>query len=162
MKKHSIGISVFGYENKVKYPIYISKKCCEEKNCYLLLIGEEGKRHYFLLNISIQSCMIIHYIVKENIFVVIVYNFSVQEKLECHINDYNDKKGEYVRFKNYEGKIKSPYMIYADLESTLLPEGSGKQNSEEPYRNKCQKHISCSYGYKLVCVYHKFSQPFRS
>ena len=24
-KKYSIGISVFGYENKVKYPIYVSK-----------------------------------------------------------------------------------------------------------------------------------------
>ena len=86
--------------------------------------------------------MIIHYIVKENIFVVIVYNFSVQEKLKCHINDcfkINSKqriimtnKGEYVTFKNYEGKIKQPFMIDADLENILLPEDSGKQNSEEP------------------------------
>ena len=116
--------------------------------------------------------MIIYYIVKENIFVVIVYNFSVQEKLKCHINDcfkINSKqriimtnKGEYFTFKNYEGKIKQPFMIDADLENILLPEDSGKQNSEEPCRNKCQKHISCSYGYKLVCVDHKFSKPFRS
>ena len=27
-----IGISVFGYENKEKHPIYVSKKCCEEKH----------------------------------------------------------------------------------------------------------------------------------
>ena len=27
-KKNSIGISVFGYENKEKHPIYVSKKCC--------------------------------------------------------------------------------------------------------------------------------------
>ena len=26
-KKNSIGISVFGYENKEKYPIYVSKTC---------------------------------------------------------------------------------------------------------------------------------------
>ena len=71
-------------------------------------------------------------------------------------------KGEYVTFKNYEGKIKQPFMIDADLENILLPEDSGKQNSEEPWGNKCQKHISCSYGYKLVCVDHKFSKPFRS
>ena len=38
-------------------------------------------------------------------------------------------KGEYVTFKNYEGKIKSPFMIYADLENIVLPEDSGKQNS---------------------------------
>ena len=31
-KKNSIGISVFGYENKVKYPMYVSK-ICFEKNC---------------------------------------------------------------------------------------------------------------------------------
>ena len=35
-------ISIFGYENKVNYPIYASKKCCEEKHV-LLLIAERGK-----------------------------------------------------------------------------------------------------------------------
>ena len=44
-KKNSIGISVFGYLNKEKHSIYISKKCCEEKYVDLLLIGEERKRH---------------------------------------------------------------------------------------------------------------------
>ena len=39
-KMNSIGISVFGYENKGKYPIYVSKNCCEEKHVDLLLIGE--------------------------------------------------------------------------------------------------------------------------
>ena len=29
-KMNSIGISVFGYENKEKHPIYVSKKCCEK------------------------------------------------------------------------------------------------------------------------------------
>ena len=30
-RKNSISISVFGYENKEKHPIYVSKKYCEEK-----------------------------------------------------------------------------------------------------------------------------------
>ena len=38
-KKNFIGISVFGYENKEKYPIYVSKRCCEDKPVDLLLIG---------------------------------------------------------------------------------------------------------------------------
>ena len=29
------------------------------------------------------------------------------------------KKGEYFKFKNYEKKIKSPFMIYTDFESIL-------------------------------------------
>ena len=28
--------------------------------------------------------------------------------------------------------------------------------------NKYQKHIACSYGYKLVCVDDKFSKPFKT
>ena len=90
----------------------------------------------------------------------------------CHINDcfrINDKqiiniskKGEYVRFKNYEWKIKSPFMIYADFESILVPENNGKQNPNESYTNKYQTHVACSDGYKLVCVDDNFSKPFKS
>ena len=43
-----------------------------------------------------------------------------------------------------------------------MPEDNGKQNSEESYTNKYQKHIACSYGYKLVCVDNKFSKPFKT
>ena len=41
---------MFGYENKVKYLIYVSKKCCEDKHFDLLLIGEREKNHYVLIN----------------------------------------------------------------------------------------------------------------
>ena len=45
-----IGIIVFAYENKEKHPIYVSKKCSEEKHVFdLLLIVKEGKRHHVLM-----------------------------------------------------------------------------------------------------------------
>ena len=66
-KKNSISISDFGYENKKKYPIYVSKKCCEDKRNYLLLIGE-GEKNMFLSKISIDSCVIIDYIVEKKHF----------------------------------------------------------------------------------------------
>ena len=47
-KKNSIGTSPFGYENKVKYPFYISSKCCEDKHVDLLLIGEAVVNTMFL------------------------------------------------------------------------------------------------------------------
>ena len=37
------------------------------------------------------------------------------------------EEGEYVKFKNYERKIKSPFMIYADFESILKAENHWKQ-----------------------------------
>ena len=53
-------------------------------------------------------------------------------------------------------------MIYANFESILVPEDNGKQNPNESYTNKYQKYVACSYGYQLVCVDDKFSQPFKS
>ena len=53
-KQNSIGI--FGCENKEKYTIYVSKKCCKEKHVDLLFIGKGGKKNtMFLSMISIDS-----------------------------------------------------------------------------------------------------------
>ena len=98
--------------------------------------------------------------------------FSTEEILKCYIKDYfktngkqkilMPKKADYVKYKNYETKIKSPFIIYADFESILVPEDNGKQNPEESDTNKYQKHIACSYGYKLEYVNDKFSKPFKT
>ena len=68
------------------------------------------------------------------------------------------KSGEYVKSKKFEREIKSPFIIYADSGSILVPEDNGKQNPSESYTN----HVACSYGYKLVCVDDKFSKSFKS
>ena len=44
--KNSIAISVFGYKSKENNPIYLSKKCFEEKHVDLLFEGKEGNIHY--------------------------------------------------------------------------------------------------------------------
>ena len=54
------------------------------------------------------------------------------------------------------------FIIYAYFESILVPENNGKQNPEESYTNKYQKHIACSYEYKLICVDDKFTKPFKT
>ena len=53
-------------------------------------------------------------------------------------------------------------MVYAGFKSVLVPEGNGQQNPGESYTIKYQKHVACSYYYKVVCVDDKFSQPFKS
>ena len=71
------------------------------------------------------------------------------------------KRSEYVTFKNYERKIKLPFIIYADFEGILGPKNDGKKNPEESYTNKYQKHITCCFGYEVVCYDDKFSKPFK-
>ena len=56
--------------------------------------------------------------------------FSTEEILKRHIKDYfkihceqeiiMPKKAEYVKFKSYEIKIKSPFIIYAAFENILV------------------------------------------
>ena len=48
------------------------------------------------------------------------------------------------------------------LKKGVVPENNAKQNPEESYTNKYQKHIACSYRYKLVCLDDKFSKPFKT
>ena len=62
--------------------------------------------------------------------------FKTAEKLKCHIKDCFKingkqtikmaKKGECIKFKNFERKIKTPFMIYVDFQSILVPEDNGK------------------------------------
>ena len=53
-------------------------------------------------------------------------------------------------------------MIYADFGSILVPEDNGKQNQNECYIKKYQKHVVWSCSYKLVCVDDIFTKPFKS
>ena len=50
-------------------------------------------------------------------------------------------KVEFVKFKNVESKMKSPFMIYSDFEIILVLEDNGKQNPNESY-NKNIKNMS--------------------
>ena len=46
------------------------------------------------------------------------------------------KKGERVKFRNFKQKIKSPFVIYKNFGSILVPEDNGKQNPDKSYTNK--------------------------
>ena len=85
-----------------------------------------------------------------------LHTFITEEILNRHIkNCFKDngkqtimipKKSEYVKLKNIERKMKSSSLIYADFDSILAPVDNGKQNPNEFYTKKCQKHVACSYG----------------
>ena len=97
----------------------------------------------FLSKISIHLYIIILCIVEKITF---LRAFITEEILKRHMTDcfkINGKhrfimpeKGEYFKFKNYERKIKSLFLIYTDFESILVREDNGKQNPEESYTNK--------------------------
>ena len=129
--KNSIGISVFGYKNKEKQRIYVSKKCCEEKHVDLLMIAENliKDSNTFMYDHTLHRG-------REHFCHYCLQAFSAEDILKSHIKDcfksngkyriIMPKKGEFVQFKNYQRKIKSPFIIYADFESILVPKMEGK------------------------------------
>ena len=111
-KTDSIGISVFGYENKEKHPIYTSKQHCKGKNVDLLLVEEKDKRHYALIK-KFNTFMYNHTLHhgKKYFCRYCLQDFSAEEILKLRIKDcfkinkliaiIMPKKDAYgVKFKN--------------------------------------------------------------
>ena len=68
--------------------MYVSKKCCVTKYLDLLLIGEEGKRHYVLFkdfNTFIYDHTLHHG--KKHFYRYCLQAFSAEEILKRHIED---------------------------------------------------------------------------
>ena len=92
---------------------------------------EEGKRHYVLvkdLDTFMYDDTLDHW--RKNFCCYCLQAFSTKAILKRHIKvcfKFNGKKiikmpkkGEYVKFKNFKRKIKSPFMIYADFGKVFL------------------------------------------
>ena len=60
-----------------------------------------------------------------------------------------------IEFKNYLKQIPVPFKICADFESNL----EGVEIYEGSYSKKYQKHIPCSFAYKVVCIDNRLSKP---
>ena len=110
-----------------------------------------GKK-YFVVTV----CKLLEQHKNWNVILEIVLTLMVNKLLRClrRVNISNSKI--------QEGKKKTPLKIYADFKSISVPEDNEKRNSNEFYSKKYQKHVACSYGYKLVWVDDKFRKPFKS
>ena len=110
-----------------KLPIYVSKNVGREENHFdLLSVGKEEKRHYVLINGS--SIFIYDHSLhrrKKHFCRYCLQAFGKEEISKCHIKNCfkftgkqrirMPKKGAYVKFKNYETIIKSPFVIYPNF-----------------------------------------------
>ena len=83
-------------------------------------------------------------------------------------------EGTVTKFKSFRETVKIPFVIYADLESILekltvveeqssyMQDSDMSASQEQENTEKLQKHVACSYGYKVVCCYDEsMSKPFK-
>ena len=76
--QNNICINVFGYENELVYPIFISKQKFED-SMDLLLLYEDDKSHYVYTK-DFNTCFIKQKIKIKNSFVKVVYNALVMKR----------------------------------------------------------------------------------
>ena len=169
-KQNDIRIKLFGYEEKQKFPIYISQEKFQD-HLELLLINKDKKNHYvlvknfnkFMFDQTKHNC-------KKHFCMYCLQCFSREDVLAEHVKNCLSingkqaikmpKKGQHVNFRNYHKQIPAPFVIYADFEAITEKVHGCLPNNEKSYTEAYQKHIDCGYGYKLVCHYNdEFSKP---
>ena len=157
--KNNIFINVFGYENKLTFPIHISDQNFEN-SMDLLLIIDENKSHYVYIK-DFERFMFHKsknknekYFCKSCLQCLSSKNILNHKEVCLSINSRQSVKLEKgtIEFKNYFQQIPVSFKIYADCEWNLT-------SAESYAQKKYQEHIPCSFSYKLVCVDDRFSKP---
>ena len=90
-----------------------------------------------------------------------LYGFSRKELLDAHkpycegISKRAEKivmpePGTTVEFKNYHKQLQTPFVIYADFESLLVPIQGAPMDPEKSTTRQTHIHKACSYCYIVV------------
>ena len=169
-KQNNICINLFGYEEKQKFPIYISKEKYQDHMELLLII--KGKNKHYVLIKDFNKFMFnqTKHEHRKYFCMYCLQCFSREDVLTEHKNNCilingkqainMPKKGDKVFFKNYHKQLPVPFVIYADFEALTEKIQGCQPNNEKSYTEAYQKHTDCGYGYKVVCCYDdKYSKP---
>ena len=170
-KQNEININVFGYEEKQKYPIYVTKEKYKD-NMNLLLITENENKHYVLIK-DFNKFMYnqTKHREKKHFCMHCLQYFSSERVLTDHkenciqVNGTQaikmpDKNNNILKFNNFHKQLPVPFVIYADFEAITEKIHGCQPNDDKSYTEAYQRHTDCGYGYKVVCCYDdKYTKP---
>ena len=158
-----IAVSVYTYdENYSVGPLQVSKHVDRSYRIKLLLISDENKTHYCLIeNFSrlISSQASKHkgkaYVCERCINAFTTENALKEHEKHCTNKDCVHLKmpapGSTISFKHFERGQRVPFVIYADFESLLKPISRCDPNPEISSTTKYQKHEPISFSYYIKC-----------
>ena len=160
--QNNICINVFGYEDQLVYPIFISKQTFQD-SMDLLLLSEDNKSHYVYIK-DFNTFMFhktknknIKWFCKSCLQCFSSKNVLIKHKEDCLcINGVQSVNVEgIIKSENHSKQLPVALKIYADSECNL--------QDTEIYEGSCPKkyhdHVPCSYAYKIVCIDNRFSKP---
>ena len=163
LRKNSICINVYCFENKLTFPIYISNQKFEN-SMDLLQIFNGDKSHY--VYIKNFDRFMFHQTKNKNkkyICKNCLQYFSSKNVLTEHKEVYLSINGAHsvrlengtIDFKNNIKEILVPFKISVDFDCNL----DSVEGYEGSYSKKYQDRIPSSFACKLVCADDKFTKP---
>ena len=170
-QQNKIRINVFGYEEKQKYPIYVSKEKYED--CMnLLLITENENKHYVLIkDFNKYMYDITKHKERKHFCMYCLQHFTSERVLNNHKENCIQLNGaqaikmptkddNILKFNNFHKQLPVPFVIYADFEAITEKIHGCQPNDDKSYTEAYQRHTDCGYGYKVVCCYDdKYTKP---
>ena len=166
----NISITVYGYEEKGVYPLRNSDNTDREHKIRLILIEQDGVKHYCLvknpsrlLSSQVSNHKEKHYFC-DRCFNAFWSNKSLIQHLE-YCSKYKavkiemPKEGTILKFKNYDRREKVPFIVYADFECFIKPIQSCSPNDKESYTKQYQKHEPSSFCYYIKCFDDEIYKP---
>ena len=151
---------MFGYENQLVFPIYVSNQKFKSSIDLLLLIDDHKSKYMYIKDFN---TFMFHktknknkkWFCKSCLQCFSSENVLIKHKEDCLIikgqQPINLEKGT-IEFKNYFKQLPVPFKIYTDFECNL--------RDVEYYQDTCTKkyheHVPCSYAYKVVCIDDKY------
>ena len=160
-KQNPYSINVYGWTGTSVYPLRISKH--DNEQCInLMLLEKKGNHHYcWIKNMSrLSASQYNKHKGKRFVCKYCCNSFQREVTLQKHI-EYCSKekvvkvvmprKGEMLSFKNNHGKMRVPFVVYADFECFTRPISTCAPSNEHSYTQQYQKHKPCSYSYYIKC-----------
>ena len=153
---------MFGYENELTFPIFVSDQKFKDNIDLLLLINDDQSPYVYIKDFN---TFMFHktknknkkWFCKSCLQCFSSENVLIKHKKDClSINgqqSINLEKGT-TEFKNYFKKLPVSFKIYADFECNL----KNVECYEGTYTKKYHEHVPYSYAYKVVCIADKYSK----
>ena len=170
-QQNSISINVFGMEDGVIFPLYISKLNISRAEIDLLYLQNEDKTHYCLIkDLNKFLCLTKKAKIKHYFCRRCLHGFTRETLLTEHVpycSEFDFQRVKYpeegkddvLEFSNFYKQLRVPFTIYSDFEcavekvDTCLPNNNTSSTTHEAHFEPC------GYAYKVVCCNEKYSKP---
>ena len=184
-RQFNVSINLYGHSELIKnptdsymkpiqiYPIHITQSTAAKHIDLLVTSNTETNHYVWIKNFNKLCAGVTKNTAKKFFCKHCIQHFPSEDRLEKHMMDcivltkcqaiQMPAEGEVIKFKSFRETVKIPFVIYADLESILQKlTVTQKEEMGQEQTEKLQKHVACSYGYKVVCCYdEKLSKPFK-